>query len=95
MIVGDLNVQRISIFPLKADSEFTVLAVELQRFEPVTGWHAQILETPSCVNEQKLPQRRPNQIRRESPGFPGQPKLMSPRIPAAAAHKVSLTFTVK
>ena len=47
MIVGDLNVQRISGFPLKADSKFIVdpntelaLAVELQRLEPVTGWHA-------------------------------------------------------
>jgi hypothetical protein len=46
-------------FPLKADSKFIVdpntelaLAVELQRLEPATGWRAQTLETPSCVNQQ-------------------------------------------
>jgi hypothetical protein len=66
MVVDDLDIQRVSLFPAEADppsfidpDAVLILPVSAQTFEAVAGGRRQVLQNPCPVEVEQLPARRP------------------------------------
>ena len=64
MIVRNLDIKGVSVFPMKADSPLIIDAdavlsgsVALQSFQTVSGWYTQILQLHGIFQEPQFPPR--------------------------------------
>lgn len=80
MIIRDLNVECVAVFPYETNPELIIdpyaelaFTSDLQCFQAVPRWNAQIVQSSCRIHEKKLSQSHANQTRREFAGLSGQP----------------------
>jgi hypothetical protein len=93
MVVDDFNLVGVALPPYEADAILiidpdTVLAFALsvQRLQPVSGRHAQIIQRHRSMQQEELLEGPDSQIGGNPSASPRLPKCLSIRIPETRYH---------
>jgi hypothetical protein len=97
MVICDFNFAGFSLPPYEADAVLIIdpdavlsLALTVQRLQPVSGRHLQIIERHGGMQQEKLPECPHSQIGGNPSTSPRLPKLLRIRIPETRYHVVIL-----
>ncbi len=101
MIVDNLNIMGVSIFPPEANAPLVIHAnailagtLSLQFLEPVPGWHSQVVQRIGGVQGHELSQHDSEQIRGKTPHWLAVEQALSILIREALDHTVTITARV-
>jgi hypothetical protein len=85
MIIRDLDVKSIAIFPCETNPKLIInsdaelaLTICLQGLQAVAGRNSQVVQSSCRVQQKKLSQSWANQARRKLSGFSRQPQQVRP-----------------